>query len=105
MPIRGPGVNNWNTSLFKNFRIKERFNFQFRVEAYNTFNHTQFSGVDTSHSVQRRGREYSDVVGDHHLGARPALPATGAAIYVLEFNSPRRRGENEVSSAPLCLLR
>ena len=24
MAIRGPGVNNWNTSLFKNFRVKER---------------------------------------------------------------------------------
>jgi hypothetical protein len=48
MPIRGPGVNNWNTSVFKNFTIKERFVFQLRAEAYNTFNHTQFSGVGTS---------------------------------------------------------
>jgi hypothetical protein len=48
MPIRGPGVSNFNTSLFKNFRLQERFNFQLRMEAYNTFNHTQFSGVGTS---------------------------------------------------------
>jgi hypothetical protein len=47
MAIRGPGVNNWNTSVFKNFRVKERFNCQLRMEAYNTFNHTQFSGVGT----------------------------------------------------------
>ncbi len=46
--FRGPGVNNWNTSLFKNFTVKERFRFQFRAEAYNTFNHTQYSTVNTS---------------------------------------------------------
>src|SRR5690348_8916188 len=46
--FRGPGVNNWNTSLFKNFIIHERFRFQLRGEAYNTFNHTQYSGVGTS---------------------------------------------------------
>jgi hypothetical protein len=30
-------------SLFKNTRIGERFNLQFRVETYNTFNHRNFS--------------------------------------------------------------
>jgi hypothetical protein len=48
MPIRGPAVNNWNTSVFKNFRVKERYSFQLRMEAYNTFNHTQFDKVGTS---------------------------------------------------------
>jgi hypothetical protein len=48
MAMRGPGVNNWNTSLFKNFRLKERYHFQLRMEASNTFNHTQFSGAGTS---------------------------------------------------------
>jgi outer membrane receptor protein involved in Fe transport len=55
-PIRGPGVNNWNASLFKNFIIKERFRFQFRAEAYNTFNHTQFSGVDTTIQYNAAGQ-------------------------------------------------
>ncbi len=45
--LRGPGTNNWNTSLFKNFGVKERFKCQFRAEAYNAFNHTQFSSVNT----------------------------------------------------------
>ena len=46
--IRGPGRNNWNTSIFKNFKLKERLSVQFRAEAYNTFNHTQFNAVDTT---------------------------------------------------------
>ena len=46
--VRGPGRNTWNTAIFKNFRIRERLNAQFRAEAYNAFNHTQFNAVDTS---------------------------------------------------------
>ncbi len=46
--FRGPGRNNWDISLFKNFRLTERFRAQFRGESYNTFNHTQFASVDTN---------------------------------------------------------
>jgi hypothetical protein len=42
--IRGPGRDNVDLSLFKNFAITERFNAQFRVDAFNTFNHPQFQG-------------------------------------------------------------
>ena len=55
MPIRLPGVNNWNMSLFKNFSLKERFRFQFRAEAYNTFNHTQYSSVNTTITFNAAG--------------------------------------------------
>jgi hypothetical protein len=53
--FRGPGVANFNTSLFKNFTVKERYRFQFRAEAYNTFNHTQFSGVNTTITFNAAG--------------------------------------------------
>lgn len=48
-PIYNPGLNNWDVSLFKNFRLgtNEARRVQFRFETYNTFNHTQFTGVDT----------------------------------------------------------
>jgi hypothetical protein len=46
--FRGPGVNNWDASLAKTFRIIERIHLLVRVEAYNAFNHTQFSAVNTS---------------------------------------------------------
>jgi len=41
--VRGPGRNNFNTAIFKYFRIRERFTAQFRAEAYNAFNHTQLT--------------------------------------------------------------
>ncbi len=46
--LRAPGVSNFDISLFKSFKIHERFNAQFRAEAYNAFNHTQFSAFDTT---------------------------------------------------------
>jgi hypothetical protein len=38
----GPGLVNFATSLAKAFRITEQIAFQFRVDAYNTFNHVNW---------------------------------------------------------------
>jgi hypothetical protein len=43
--LRAPGINNWDTGLFKNFTITERVSFQFRFESFNAFNHTQWNAV------------------------------------------------------------
>ncbi len=41
--MRGPGVVNVDSSLFRQFAIKERIKIQFRAEAFNLFNHPAFS--------------------------------------------------------------
>ncbi len=46
--VRGPGVQRWDLSIFKNFKITERINTQLRMEAFNAFNHTNLDGVATS---------------------------------------------------------
>ena len=43
-----PGINNWDISLQKEFSIKERVRLQLRGDTFNTFNHTQFSGVNST---------------------------------------------------------
>lgn len=48
--IVGPGTNNFNIALFKSFNFTSNPTgplFQFRVESFNTFNHTQFLNIDT----------------------------------------------------------
>ena len=42
-----PGVTNFDTALFKNMPIGEKFVLQLRVETYNTFNHAEFNGLDS----------------------------------------------------------
>jgi hypothetical protein len=47
--VRNPGVNNTDLALSKRFPVKgEGHYFQLRWEAYNAFNHTQYSGINTS---------------------------------------------------------
>ena len=46
--IRAPGARNWDISLFKEFRFRERWTLQFRNEFLNAFNTVRFSGPNTS---------------------------------------------------------
>lgn len=48
--IVGPGLFNWNLALYKDFHFTSSEagpSLQLRAESYNTFNHTQFNGIDT----------------------------------------------------------
>jgi len=45
--IRGPGAWRWDTSLFKNIKVSERLSVQFRAEATNVLNHTNFDQIGT----------------------------------------------------------
>jgi hypothetical protein len=45
---RGPGVNNLDLALFKNFTLMRGARLQFRLESFNALNHTQFAGVSTN---------------------------------------------------------
>lgn len=72
--FRGPGINNWDLALFKSIPLPgERWKLQFRAEAYNAFNHTQFSdavgtstttgGVDTHVKFDATGKQINPTFG------------------------------------------
>jgi hypothetical protein len=44
--VYSPGFDNWNLGLFKKFAVTERFGFQFRAEAFDTFNHPNLANVN-----------------------------------------------------------
>lgn len=46
--VRGPGINNWDLAVFKNFRFSERTNLQFRTELFNVLNHPQYLNPGTA---------------------------------------------------------
>jgi hypothetical protein len=50
-PVRGPGINNWSLSLYKDTTISERLKFELRMDASNAFNHTQFDPNSISGNV------------------------------------------------------
>jgi hypothetical protein len=46
--LRGPGSFNTNLSLSKVFRLRERLDVELRGDAFNIFNHVEFSNPDTN---------------------------------------------------------
>jgi hypothetical protein len=46
--LRGPGAFNTNLSLSKVFRLRERLDVELRGDAFNLFNHAEFSNPDTN---------------------------------------------------------
>jgi hypothetical protein len=54
--LLGPGVQNWDLASIKNVKLGEHLKFQLRGEYFNAFNHTNFSGVDSSMNDTNFGR-------------------------------------------------
>jgi hypothetical protein len=54
--LYGPGTNNWDLSVYKNFKFGERVTSSLRLETYNTFNHTQFGGLNTTLQFDPTGK-------------------------------------------------
>lgn len=47
--VRGPGQNNVDLSIAKTFPLYEGFHLEFRADAFNALNHTQWTGVNTTY--------------------------------------------------------
>jgi hypothetical protein len=72
--IRGPGINNWDLAVFKNFSFTESIYLQFRAEAFNAFNNTQFG--QPNNNIELRA------VGGRVFGARdPRIGQFGLKLY------------------------
>ena len=59
--LRGPGRDNWNLALHKIFNFTEHSNLEFRVEAFNVWNHTQYRA-----DIQNGG--IGNSLGGSHFG-------------------------------------
>lgn len=54
--IRGPGLVDFDMALYKDFPIWEKHTIEFRGEAFNVFNHTNFSGVSVNKGASTFGQ-------------------------------------------------
>jgi Carboxypeptidase regulatory-like domain/TonB-dependent Receptor Plug Domain len=69
--IRGPGINNWDIAVFKNFAVRDPIKLQFRWELYNAFNHTQFSAFDTTARFDAQGQQVNRRFGEFTAARLP----------------------------------
>jgi hypothetical protein len=67
--VRGPGVEDFDISFFKNFPLGEKRAIQFRVDTFNTFNHPQFNLLDTNPQFNEAGQQVNgrlgQIIGDY----------------------------------------
>ncbi|MGO8788555.1 MAG: TonB-dependent receptor, partial [Terriglobia bacterium] len=70
--FHGPGINNWTLGLHKDTQLRESMNLQIRFEAFNTFNHAQFSTPTGSYT--------SGLFGDITGAASPRIMQVAAKI-------------------------
>ncbi len=56
LDMRGPGMSNWDMSVFKTVTIKEKLKAQFRCEALNALNTPQFYGPNVSFGSSTFGK-------------------------------------------------
>ena len=69
---RGPGMKNWDVSIFKDFKFREKFNGQFRAEALNALNSPLFANPNTQFGNANFGKitYQSNLARQLQLGVR-----------------------------------
>lgn len=82
-PIVGPGTEDFDISLFKNFRLgdNESRRLQVRFETFNTFNHTQFTAIDTNARFDTRGAQVNQQFGQYIAAAPARRLVLGIKVY------------------------
>ena len=86
--LYNPGLIQFDISLQKQFAIKEKLHFQFRVDAFNVFNHANFTGLNTGLNFNAYPNSNGIVTGSPAL-ANNATPynAAGQLVNVTGFGS------------------
>jgi hypothetical protein len=79
--IRGPGMNNWDIAVFKDFPVRERMRFQYRWEVYNAFNHAQFTTLDTTARFDPQGNQVNTRLGEFLSTRAPRVMQMALRFY------------------------
>lgn len=76
--VTGPGTNNWDLSVYRTIPFREgRVKAMLRLETYNTFNHTQFTGINSTAQFNTLGQQINSAFLVPN-SARPARYAQAA---------------------------
>jgi hypothetical protein len=72
--LRGPGINNFDISLLKDFKFTESKSVQFQASFFNAFNHVQFFGPSSSEGASGFSNFFGQLTSD-------TTPSTTTAYY------------------------
>ena len=90
--LRNPSRTNFNMSLLKHFKpLGEGTNFEFRAEAFNIFNHTQFRIYDPAHPGNTGNNVincYGDITTLYSAGASGCLNGN-SFLHPVDAHDPR----------------
>lgn len=90
--LYGPSVVNFDMGLQKEFSIKERVRFQFHVDAFNVFNHTEFSGYNSTLNFNAYPTTNGIVTGLPTLAATTLGHNPNGSYNLTGFGSPTQVG-------------
>ena len=82
--FRDQGYQNWDLSIFKNWKFKERLTAQFRAEFFNVLNHPLFGDVGSGHLATNDPSQ-----GANAFGLANATPDQASGNPVLGSGSNR----------------
>ena len=75
--LRAMGVNNWDASLVKNTRVRERFNFQFKAEFLNALNRPQLPAPN----LDPRNAQFGQINASTQANYPRRIQLTGKFIF------------------------
>jgi hypothetical protein len=78
--LNNPGRVNFDMAIFKHFALKENMAFEFRAEAFNIFNHPEWSGPGATAGMSCTG-------GANNSAGDPSCLGSGGAGNLFEINS------------------
>jgi Carboxypeptidase regulatory-like domain/TonB dependent receptor-like, beta-barrel len=83
--FRDGGFRNWDFSVFKNWKVKERLTAQFRVEFFNVLNHPNFANPYGA----RSGYDNNDPSNGYGMGCGCITPDAATGNFVLGSGGAR----------------
>ncbi len=69
--LRGPGINDWDISIMKNFKFTESKSLQFQSNFFNAFNHVQFYGPTSGSGSVGGSSQFGEVSTDTSPSTSP----------------------------------
>jgi hypothetical protein len=78
--IRAHGVNNWDASLIKDTRFKERYTAQFKAEFLNAMNRAQFPAPPSA-SLDPRNAQFGRIVANNQANYPRRIQLTAKFIF------------------------